>query len=114
MKLYPKKGNGGHITSYFANIGSKEARDAGFLNEDKTSKALKKPVDTKRHRIRIELDDAVEKEGKCNEGEKIWWSDLRLVCVIRKKEKTPRFSKIGGFGVVRPAGFEPTAFRVGV
>ena len=51
MKLRPQKGNGGHVTSYNAIIGSKEARDAGFLNEDKTSKTLKKTVDTEGHRI---------------------------------------------------------------
>ena len=28
MRLTPRKGNGGHITAYFATVGSKEARDA--------------------------------------------------------------------------------------
>ena len=57
MKLRPQKGNGGHITAYNVIIGSKEARDAGFLNEDKTSKVLRKRVDAERHIIIIEIDD---------------------------------------------------------
>lgn len=32
IKLSPKRGNGGHITSYTFNIGSKEARDCGFTD----------------------------------------------------------------------------------
>lgn len=34
IKLSPKRGNGGHITSYTFNIGSKEARDFGFTDKD--------------------------------------------------------------------------------
>ena len=56
MRLGPQKGNGGHVTSYNATIGSKEARDAGFLNEDGTAKPVKKIVDTENHRIIITLD----------------------------------------------------------
>lgn len=57
MKLRPQKGNGGHITSYNATIGSREAREAGFLREDGTAKPVKKTVDTEGHRIIIELDE---------------------------------------------------------
>lgn len=56
MKLRPQKGNGGHITSYNVTIGSKEARDAGFLMEDGTGKPVRKVVDVENHRIIIELD----------------------------------------------------------
>lgn len=49
------------ITSYKAVIGSKEAREAGFLNEDGSSKTLKKTVDAKKKRIIIELSDEEEK-----------------------------------------------------
>lgn len=58
MKLYPKKGNGGHITSYFVNLGSKEARDAGFLNPDGTSKEIRKTVEPDKKRIIIELAES--------------------------------------------------------
>ena len=51
-----------YITSYFATIGSREARDAGFLNPDGTSKVLKKTVDAERHRIIIEIDEAAQQE----------------------------------------------------
>lgn len=57
MILSPKKGNGGHVTSYTVNIGSKEARDVGFLNDDRTSKQIRKIVDVENHRIIIELDE---------------------------------------------------------
>lgn len=56
MKLRPQKGNGGHVTSYNVTIGSKEAREAGFLLEDGTAKPVKKTVDIENHRIIIELD----------------------------------------------------------
>lgn len=62
MILSPKKGNGGHITSYTVNIGSKEARDVGFLNDDRTSKQIRKIVDLENHRIIIELDEQEQKQ----------------------------------------------------
>lgn len=58
MKLHAKKGNGGHVTSYLLIIGSKEAREAGFLNDDKTSKQIKKTVDSENKRIIIELQES--------------------------------------------------------
>lgn len=57
MKLQPKKGNGGHITSYRLIIGSREARDAGFVQADGTTMELKKTVDQEHRRIIIELTD---------------------------------------------------------
>ena len=56
MILSPKRGNGGHITSYTLNVGSKEARECGFLNDDKTSKPIRKIVDAEHKRIIFELD----------------------------------------------------------
>lgn len=44
MKLRPPKGNGGHVTSYNVTIGSREAREAGFLHEDGSPKPVKKTV----------------------------------------------------------------------
>ena len=41
MKLRPQKGNGGHVTSYNVTIGSREAREAGFLHEDGSPKPVK-------------------------------------------------------------------------
>lgn len=45
MKLSPIKGGHGHITAYRAVLGSAEARKAGFLNEDGSSRELEKLVD---------------------------------------------------------------------
>jgi hypothetical protein len=60
MKLTPRKGNGGHITAFFASVGSKEARDAGFLREDGTSRILKKTVDPEKQTITISIDWTAE------------------------------------------------------
>lgn len=56
MKLTPRKGNGGHITAFFASVGSKEARDAGFIREDGKSRILKKTVDPEKQTITISID----------------------------------------------------------
>ncbi len=56
MRLTPRKGNGGHITAFFASIGSKEARDASFIREDGTSRILKKTVDPEKQTITISID----------------------------------------------------------
>lgn len=56
MILTAKRREKTHITSYTANIGSLEAHKAGFLDEDGTSKVLRKIVDEENHRIIIELD----------------------------------------------------------
>ncbi len=51
MKLRAQKGNGGHITSYNVILGSREVREAGFLNEDGTPKPVNVPAGTIRSRI---------------------------------------------------------------
>lgn len=45
IKLSPKKGGHGKITSYSVNIGSAEARNCGWLNEDGSCKELEKMID---------------------------------------------------------------------
>ena len=52
IKLSPKKGNHGHITSYTVNIGSAEARDCGFTEENVQ---LEKTVDTENKTITIRI-----------------------------------------------------------
>lgn len=65
MKIRGQKSGSGHITAYNAVLGSKEVRDAGFLNEDGTSKILKKTVDPEKHTILIEIDpDANQQDAK--------------------------------------------------
>lgn len=56
MRLTPRKGNGGHITAYFATVGSKEARDAGFIREDGRSRILKKTVDPEKGTLTFMVD----------------------------------------------------------
>lgn len=56
MKLTPRKGNGGHVTSYFAIVGSREAREAGFIREDGKSRILKKDVDPETGTLTIMVD----------------------------------------------------------
>lgn len=60
MKLRPQKGNGGHVTSYNVTIGSREAREAGFLMEDGTPKPIRKVVWPEKNKIIIELDEQNE------------------------------------------------------
>lgn len=52
IKLSPKKGNHGHVTSYTVNIGSAEARECGFTDENAQ---LEKIVDFERKEIIIRL-----------------------------------------------------------
>lgn len=52
IKLSPKKGNHGHVTSYTINIGSAEARECGFTDENAQ---LEKVVDFERKEIIIRL-----------------------------------------------------------
>ncbi len=52
IKLSPKKGNHGHITSYTVNIGSAEARECGFTDD---GVQLEKIVDTQNQQIIIRV-----------------------------------------------------------
>ena len=45
MILSKKKNGKGYVTSYTLNIGSKEARDLGFINQDGDSKQIEKIID---------------------------------------------------------------------
>ena len=56
MRLTPRKGNGGHITAYFATGGSKEARGAGVIRPDGNSRILKKVVDTEKGTLTFQVD----------------------------------------------------------
>ena len=56
MRLTPRKGNGGHITAYFATVGRKEARGAGFIRPDGNSRILKKVVDTEKGTLTFQVD----------------------------------------------------------
>lgn len=62
MILSPKHRGKPYITSYVLSIGSQEAREAGFLNPDGSSKILKKTVDPEHHKIIIEIDTEAETE----------------------------------------------------
>lgn len=62
MRLTPRKGNGGHITSFFAIIGSREAREAGFIREDGKSRILKKMVDPENGTLTVMVDWEAENE----------------------------------------------------
>lgn len=55
MKLSPKKNGSGYITSYTINIGSAEARNAGFIDVDGNSLELEKIIDTYNNTITIQL-----------------------------------------------------------
>jgi hypothetical protein len=61
MKLHPRKGGHGHVTSYMALIGSAEARRAGFITEDGERLELEKVVDEQAQTITIRI--AKPKDG---------------------------------------------------
>ncbi len=60
MHIQPRKDKKGHVTLYFAPLGSKEARIAGFLREDGRSRELMKVVDAEKGTITIMVDWAAE------------------------------------------------------
>lgn len=60
MHIQPRKDKKGHVTLYFAPLGSKEAREAGFLREDGRSRELMKVVDTEKGTVTIMVDWAAE------------------------------------------------------
>lgn len=64
MILTAKRREKTYVTSYTANISSLEAREAGFLNEDGTSKILRKTADAENHRIIIEQDEPEATEAE--------------------------------------------------
>lgn len=55
IKLSPKKGGNGYVTSYSINIGSAEARECGFTDTSDQAPQLEKIVDPEHHRIIIQL-----------------------------------------------------------
>ena len=67
ITVHPKKSSGaklrvnrrgdGYVTNYTVSIGSAEARRAGFLNDDGTSKILEKIVDEDAHTITLRIID---------------------------------------------------------
>jgi len=55
MKLHPRKGGHGHVTSYMLIIGSAEARSAGFVTADGERPELEKTVDVEKQTILVQV-----------------------------------------------------------
>lgn len=55
IKLSPKRGGHGHVTSYSVNLGSAEVREAGFLDADGVPLPVEKYIDKENHAIIIQL-----------------------------------------------------------
>ncbi len=55
MILSKKKNGKGYITSYSLNIGSKEARMLGFIDQNGNSHILEKNLDVKNHILIVRL-----------------------------------------------------------
>lgn len=66
MKMRAQKSGSGHVTAYNATLGSREAREAGFLREDGTSRILKKVSDTERGTITMMVDWEAENAREDN------------------------------------------------
>lgn len=57
IKLSPKKGGNGYITSYTINIGSAEARNCGFINSNSEILPIEKLIDYENKQIIIKLSE---------------------------------------------------------
>lgn len=55
IRLSPKRGGHGHVTSYSVNIGSAEAREVGFLDASNEQLSIEKVIDTENHCVIIRL-----------------------------------------------------------
>lgn len=55
IKLSPKRGGNGYVSSYTANIGSSEAKSCGFVDDDGNQLPLEKIIDPERHEIIIRV-----------------------------------------------------------
>ena len=55
IKLSPKKGGNGYVSSYSVNIGCAEVRNAGLLDADGKPLPLEKVIDTENNQIIIRL-----------------------------------------------------------
>ena len=55
IKLSPKRGGNGYVSSYSINIGCAEVRDVGFLDENGTPLAVEKVIDIEHNQIIIRL-----------------------------------------------------------
>ena len=59
IRLSPKRGGHGHITSYSVNLGSAEARLCGLLDSDGQPLPMEKVVDVENGQIIIRAKKAV-------------------------------------------------------
>lgn len=55
IKLSPKRGGHGHVTSYSVNLGSAEVRLCGFLDEEGNPLQLEKIIDHENGQIIIRV-----------------------------------------------------------
>lgn len=55
IKLSPKKGGHGHVTSYSVNLGSAEVRSCGFVTAEGVPLPIEKLVDPEKKQIIIRL-----------------------------------------------------------
>jgi hypothetical protein len=55
VRLRPRRGGHGHVTSYDISIGSAEARRAGMLDENNTLLEIEKLIDPENRRIIIRV-----------------------------------------------------------
>lgn len=53
LKLSPKKGGNGYVSSYTVSIGVAELRNAGLISEDGTPFNIEKIIDEENHQIII-------------------------------------------------------------
>ena len=57
IRLSPKKGGNGYISSYSVNLGITEVKDCGFIDDHGNLCFLEKVIDPQHHQIILRLAD---------------------------------------------------------
>ncbi len=55
IRLSPKKGGNGYISSYSINLGVSEVKECGFIDEDGNPLPIEKYIDTENNQIVIRI-----------------------------------------------------------
>ncbi len=55
IRLSPKKGGNGYISSYSINLGVSEVKECGFIDEDGNPLPIEKYIDTENNQIIIRI-----------------------------------------------------------
>ncbi len=55
IRLSPKKGGNGYVSSYSVNLGISEIKECGFMDADGNTLPIEKCIDAEKHQIIIRI-----------------------------------------------------------